>query len=335
MSKTIQDIADGPQLGVSVVICGKNEEVNFAQNLPKILEQDHSNFELVVVDDHSIDGSANVLSEMAEQDKRITYIEKRLVPDKPGKKAALQVGIQQSKHDYIVVTDADCFPASKNWLALMTRPLANDYDLVLGLSPHIKSQGWLNALIRFETYFTALQYGGFALAGMPYMGVGRNMAYRKDFYKAPEIGQLASGDDDLLVNAQANRETTYLQRQKESFTFSNADSAYSSWLRQKMRHQSAGIEYKRHHIFLLVLFSLTFLLSTIGFIVLLFSMYLWPTLLAFLILSLIKVLVHVNALPKFGITDFNVLSPLLELLWALHLPLVSIGGQLRKKKKWN
>ena len=53
-------------------------------------------------------------------------------------------------------------------------------EVVLGYGAYKKYPGFLNKLIRFETFHTALQYFSYALAGKPYMGVGRNLSYRKE-----------------------------------------------------------------------------------------------------------------------------------------------------------
>jgi len=172
-SKIIEESDDG----VSVIICGKNEAENFKTHLPAFLEQKHSSFEVVVVDDHSTDETQLVLENLKSKYKNLRVILPEKVPDRPGKKAALATGVSFTNYKNILVTDADCRPASEFWLARMSAPLTNGNSLVLGIAPLDKAKGFLNKLIRFETYLTALQYASYVFAGIPYMGVGRNMGY--------------------------------------------------------------------------------------------------------------------------------------------------------------
>lgn len=84
----------------------------------------------------------------------------------------------------------------------------------MGYGAYEKSNGFLNKLIRFDTVWIAVQYFGFALMKKPYMGVGRNLAYRKSLFQ--NVGgfkthlDLASGDDDLFISDAANEHNTQI-----------------------------------------------------------------------------------------------------------------------------
>ena len=168
---------------ISVIICFRNEAKRLANYLPLILEQNYPNFEVVAVNDFSIDGSAKVVTEL-----QLSYDKLRLVqppqPTRPGKKDALTFGIEQARHDILLLTDADCAPTSRQWISGMTAPLRDEgVELAIGYSPYRYQRGWLNFFQRFETTYTAFQYLGLARIGLPYMAVGRNVAYRKTFFQ--------------------------------------------------------------------------------------------------------------------------------------------------------
>ena len=174
----------------------------------------------------------------------------------PGKKFPLSVGIKTAKHEILLLTDADCLPATEHWISSMQSAYEDQTEIVLGYGAFHKKKGWLNKLIRWECYHTALQYFSYAKAGLPYMGVGRNLSYRKRvFYRHNGFTshhQISGGDDDLFVNMAANKSNTRIQLDPNSFTLSKPATNWKQWMRQKNRHYSTGKYYKAIHKFILV-----------------------------------------------------------------------------------
>ena len=233
---------------VSVIICAKNEQENLKEFLPSILEQNYPNFEVIVVNDGSYDNTEEVLNLFSQKYSNLYYTTmpndvKVLSP----KKLALTVGIKAAKNEILVFTDADCRPQSSDWLALMVRNFSPKTEFVLGFGDYFREKKIINHLITFDTLFIAMQYFGFAYRGFPYMGIGRNMAYRKStfFERSGFAGHLhvASGDDDLFVNSASNRENTQIECAKESKTLSVPKSSFSRWLSQKRRHLTTSPLY--------------------------------------------------------------------------------------------
>ena len=164
---------------LSLIICARNEAENLAARLPAILTQAYPDFELILVDHASTDDTLQLLNRLALEHPHLRII--HCEDPSPGKKAPLSLGIHAARHEWIVLTDADCQVASPHWLrhiADQTDPAA---DLILGYGPLEEQSGFLNAFARFETVLTAIQYFSYALLGQPYMGVGRNLAYRRSF----------------------------------------------------------------------------------------------------------------------------------------------------------
>jgi glycosyltransferase involved in cell wall biosynthesis len=236
--------------GVSVIVCAKNEEKNLEHFLPKVLEQDHPNFEVVVVNDSSSDGTEELLIRLSARYKHLRYTS---IPasDKHmrGKKLALTIGLKSAQFDQVVLTDADCYPVSNQWLNRMAANLNHEKRIVLGYGGYERHRGVLNSLIRYETIFTAIQYFSFALKGNPYMGVGRNLAYHKSlFFENKGFARhyhLLSGDDDLFVNENATSLNTAVELSREAHTLSLPETSYAGWIKQKKRHISAGSHYRR------------------------------------------------------------------------------------------
>lgn len=236
---------------LSVVICARNEAENLAKFLPAVLEQDYPSYEVVVVNDCSEDNSDDVLGEMM---KRYPHLRVSMIQKDPDfthtKKLAMLIGIKAAQNDLLVFTDADCRPASPNWLRSIAAAASGDAEIIIGYGAYMPEKGVLNRYIRYETMFTAMQYFGMAMAGVPYMGVGRNLAYRKSyFFSRGGFGphnHILSGDDDLFVNRNATADNCSLMLSHDSFTLSVAQDKLAAWVKQRRRHYTAAAWYRKN-----------------------------------------------------------------------------------------
>lgn len=227
--------------GVSVIVCARNEEENLRELIPAIMEQHYSDFQLIVVNDSSWDETADILKALNLEypEMHVIHIDedKQLMQ---GKKFALTLGIKAAKHEVVLLTDADCRPRSSNWIQEMTSGLGEKKEIALGFSGYKKYPGYLNRLIRFDAFTIALNYLGLAKVGLPYMGVGRNLAYTKTaFFRIGGFRahyKLASGDDDLFVKEAANARNTIVKISSDSQTVSEPHKTWSKWTFQKKRH---------------------------------------------------------------------------------------------------
>lgn len=248
---------------VSVIICARDEADNLAKNLPgALLQQYKTTHEVIVVNDNSYDDTKYLLEEFKKEFKHLNPIElKQEAKLIPGKKFPLSVGIKSAKYEIMLLTDADCVPASENWIEKIQETYDEQTEIVLGYGAYHKKKGFLNKLIRWETFHSALQYFSYALVGIPYMGVGRNLSYKRGvFYRHKGFSShnnIPGGDDDLFINMAANRKNTKINVDKEAFTLSEPPKTFNQWVRQKNRHYSTSKHYKFIHKFLLGLYSLS------------------------------------------------------------------------------
>jgi len=240
-----------------------------------ILTQDYPDYEVVVVNDCSTDHTEEVLDKLKEQypKLRITTIRE----DKKfthGKKIAVTIGIKAAKNDMLLFIDGDCKPESNQWLTRMTAHFSDKISIVLGYGGYFELPGFLNKYIRYDTLVIALQYFSLALCGVPYMGVGRNLGYKRSlFFSGNGFSKhfhLASGDDDLFVNENATKTNTTVEFSHESHTRTAPKESFSKWYFQKKRHLSTSRLYKPVHKLLLSLEPTSRLLFYASFIVLLF-----------------------------------------------------------------
>jgi glycosyltransferase involved in cell wall biosynthesis len=245
-----QDLDSGEALpAISLIIASSNELENLRELLPLLDKQDYPNFEILVADDRSSDGTYDYLINNPDRIQHLSYLRVQELPDHyTAKKYAVTLAVKKAKHPWLLFTDADCRPTSDQWVRQMLAQAAGNKEIVLGFSKYQFLPGRLNALIRYETFQTALQYLSFALAGIPFMGVGRNLMYKKDlFWRNGGFSghnTLLSGDDDLFVNKASNHFNVGICTAEEAHTVSIPKTTWNEWYVQKKRHLSVGKKYK-------------------------------------------------------------------------------------------
>lgn len=234
---------------LSVIICAHDEVENLRRNLPAILAQDYPDFEVIVINDGEKNESEDYLLQLEEQYRNLYH---SFVPDSSRyisrKKLAVTLGIRASRHDWLVLTEAYCQPQSNQWLRLMARNFTPHTGVVLGYSGYERGKSWLHRCTAFDSLFTAMRYLGFALGGHPYMGIGRNLAYRKQlFYDQKGFSahlNLRRGDDDLFVNQVANGNNTRVETAPEAAVRMQPVYRSKDWREEKIGYASTARQYK-------------------------------------------------------------------------------------------
>jgi len=260
------------KIPISVIVCAKNEAENVTKFIPLLVEQDYPDFEIVLIDDASSDETLEIFEGYEKQYSNVRLV--KVINNEAfwgNKKFALTLGIKAAKKEYLLFTDADCYPTSKDWIKEMSSHFSLQKTIVLGYGAYEKIPGsFLNKLIRFETMLSAVQYFSWAKMGHPYMGVGRNLAYKKEeFFNVNgfiEHMKIRSGDDDLFINQAARGKNTTVCYTPESFTYSQPKTTFKEWFSQKRRHVSTAKFYKffdRAHLSLFYVSQLLFILLPI------------------------------------------------------------------------
>ena len=317
---------------VSAIICYHNESENVAQSLQNLSNQTAEKLELVLVDDRSTDDTYAQLE--SYKSPQIQIIQNHTPHN--GKKIALSQGINAANNEWLLMTDADC-RMGEGWVDSMALYTA-DHKIVLGYAPLDRSNSCIGKFARYETYYTALQYLSFALAGRPYMGVGRNLLYHRSIFD--QAGgfaihtDIASGDDDLLINYAANAENTTICLDPDSFVYSPGKETLSSFIRQKTRHVSSSHRYRWLDKALLGLSSLAQIGLYVTAIILLFSQYSsWSLLLpAYWILMLI---VQYPICKKLHSMDLWLLYPVYDIAMAMYYIIMIPFTFIKKQNTWS
>lgn len=332
--------ASNTQVPISVVIAARNEAKNLSYLVSSILSQAYPNFELIIVNDRSKDDSEAILSELALSDSRLIV---RHVSELPkgwnGKKHALHLGIEAAQHEIILLTDADCIPTSNQWIKEMASCFTPETEFVLGFSPYQKEKGLLNQFIQFETLLTAIQYLSFAIKGQPYMGVGRNLAYRKSVFQKHSFSGFedkVGGDDDLFVNAHANGVNTKICISLASLMTSIPKYTWRDYFIQKIRHLSVGKSYQKKDQTRLGVFALS---TFVGWIMLFSAVFLGMNLSLILVIfgirSLSIYVIFTQSGQKLNVNLAFWALPFIDLCFNLYYPILGLIALIAKKIKWS
>jgi cellulose synthase/poly-beta-1,6-N-acetylglucosamine synthase-like glycosyltransferase len=329
------------QRPVSVIICARDEADNIVKNLPGVLVQNYpSSHEVIMVNDNSSDDTKYLLDELRKTFKNLNPLqltqEAKLMA---GKKFPLSMGIRSAKYETLLLTDADCIPASENWMHLMQNGYRPETEIVLGYGAYEKSSTFLNKLIRFETFHSALQYLSYALAGIPYMGVGRNLSYKKDVFLRNKgfanTNNIPGGDDDLFINKVANKKNTGIVIDHEAHTLSAAKETWEEWYAQKNRHYSTAKYYKGKHKFLLGLYSATqFLFYPLAVLAVIVFKW-WIALLVFAVKIVCQAFIYFKSMKKLNESDLFPMFILFDLWMCVYYVLFLPSIFKKEKRTWN
>lgn len=329
-SKKEQNSTSQPM--VSIVVAAKNEENNLPLFLPKLLQQDYSNLEIIIVNDHSTDGTQNLLDAFSKENKNLKVI--HLNERKGGKKRALTIGIKAAQGTWIAQTDADCYPETEQWVSNVISQ-SQDAEVILLYGPYQNEGGWLNKMIRYETWYIAVQYLGLLPYGVRYMGVGRNLFFKKELFHTVEgyashIDKL-SGDDDLFISslpAQTRVITNYQDR-----TYSIPKRSFGSLINQKLRHLSTSSDYRLKEQVVLSLIYLSQLGFYIGMFCLLILSQTWA-IGVFIIRTIIVLIVSNRLMKKLNERNLWYFSPVMDFILVLYYAMLTLLFPFKANKKW-
>lgn len=325
---------------VSVIIAARNESENIHKFLPFILEQDYPKFEVIVVNHQSIDDSQYVLNALERKYPKLSTVQvERSQHLKYGKKLPLTLGIKRANYEHLLFTDADCKPATNQWIKSMVLNFSKKKQIVLGYGPYEKRKGLLNFLIRFDTAWIAMNYMSMAKSGLPYMGIGRNMGYTKTIFENvngfKSHYSISSGDDDLFIQEAAKKKNYSINNNPNSYCFSPAPSTWKEWFDQKSRHYTTSERYEVIKKLMLGIYPLSLILLNISFVILLMdSNFLWGSLAIYVFLMIVKWIILGRAMSQLNEKKFIVFMPILDIMYAILAPTMYYAIDKKELEKW-
>ena len=324
---------------VSIIIAARNESDNLFNNLPFILEQDYPEFEVIVVNHQSIDESYHILNayKMKYPNLKVVEIEKSK-HIRIGKKLPITLGVKSAKYEHLILTDADCKPNSSKWILQMATGFVYQKDLILGFSPYTVQNTFLNKIIRFDAVFIAVNYFSFALAKVPYMGVGRNLGYTKSLFKSVNGFKshyaISSGDDDLFVQEVSDKAEIQIVIHEDAYVTSEPKNNLSSWVLQKTRHFTTSTQYSVIKKIMLGIYPSTMIFALVSFVYLIFDLDYSIILTAvFVFLILFKWMILAFCFKKLRQKELIKWIPILDLVNTFLIPIIYYTTDF-KSNKW-
>ena len=319
-------------ISISAIICYHNESENISHSVDALFNQSCNKLEIVLVDDLSSDNTYDQLIKFSGHN---SIVVQNHTPNF-GKKLALTKGINTATQKWLLLTDADCI-VPKDWAKTMASYTEN-HKIVLGYAPLNKSKTLAGKFARYETFYTALQYLSFALAGRPYMGVGRNLMYHRSIFDVANgfstHNDIASGDDDLLINYTANRENTAICIDPDSFVYSLGKETFSSFIRQKTRHISSSHKYRWLDKVLLGVSSIAQIgLYMSAFFLLFLPSNLW--LMALLAYWALMLIIQYPICKKLHSMDLWLLFPVYDIAMAIYYIIMIPFVFIKKQNSWS
>lgn len=336
---------------VSIIIAARNAQKKLERNLESILNQKYPKFEVIIVNDCSFDNTKEWVEKLQQIHSNIKLVNLELDEKyHKGKKFAITIGIKAATYDTLLFTDADCHPNSEDWIREMVA-VKGEKEIVLGFSPHHKKGKWWHFLIHYETLHTAMQYFGYAIRKIPYMGVGRNLMYNKTTffrYKGFASHQhILSGDDDLFIQEAADNKNVAICVSPNSFVSTDAAQTFRQWIFQKLRHQSTAKVYKTKFKLLLGSFSLAqILFISLGAFLLTFfvsrpllTYQEFPIWMIILGLILLRYLIHgilfYRPSKHFGYPIAFWLAPIFDVVYTFYILFFGVYNIFHRVKSWN
>ena len=270
------------KIPVSVIVCAKNQADKVRAFVPLLATQDYPDYEIVLIDDASSDETLDIFEDFEKQYPQLIRLVKVENNEAfwANKKYALTLGIKAARKEYLLFTDGDCYPVSKDWITHMSSRFTMSKTIVLwyGAYEKVKSS-FLNKIIRFDAVLMATQYFSWAKLGRPYTGEGRNLAYkREEFFKVNgfiDHMNVRLGEDSLFINQAAHKKNTSVCYTPESFTYCEAKKTFKEWFAQKRRHDFTVAFFKPFDKLHLKLHNLSIVLFFVLIIALFAFQYNW------------------------------------------------------------
>jgi len=328
---------------VSIIVCARSEYDNLQQLAPVLLAQDYPEYEIIIVDDASWDQTTSYLEELVKTEPKVNavFITDDMKKNYLGKKLALTLGIKAAKHELLLLTDADCIPQGNQWIKHMVQPYHNNPEtaIVLGYSPFEKDSSFINLASRMDNVYTGMSYFSFAENKKPYMGVGRNLSYRKSlFFKMKGFAShlhIAPGDDDLFIRDAATTDNTAYTLHPDSFVFTKSKTNFGDWFRQKKRHNFVGKYYLNHHKLYLGFCAFSHAMFWLCFIAncFVFDSLGWALIILGLFWSIKLPLIYIN-FKKLQQANMAFWMPLFDILFIFYNAVFGLVTLFGRQKKW-
>ena len=225
---------------VSVVIVVRDDAALAVQNLPQLLDQQYSSYEVVIVNDRSRDeNSLQAIREYRDRYPNVKLVDlSTAVSTSRGKKMAISMGVKCATYDHILLTAPNCKPASRQWLSKMAQNFQFQQRIVLGYNTFEKKKGIYSHFLLYDNLIGAVQYFAHALMHTTYRGDLNNVAFvRQLFYKQNGFiayNHLLYGEEDIFIHRAATSNNVAAEYDPDAATLQQHTPSYGYWRLHKV-----------------------------------------------------------------------------------------------------
>lgn len=226
---------------ISVIVYAHNQSDVLQNNLPVLLDSRYPDFEVIVVDDGSTDDTESVLTQMDQRSEHFfhTTIAER-VQTVSRRKLAMLLGVKAAHNDIILMTHAQCIPASPDWLTAMGKLFTPKVDAVFGPVVYENRVGVMNRFYQWDFFDRMISMMGMTLSTQTYGGWCYNMAFRKEVFFADKnksiqhyLG-LRPGEDDLFLTEITRNKNVTVACSAEALVLNQQNDIHYSWKRERL-----------------------------------------------------------------------------------------------------
>lgn len=199
--------------GISIIVTSYNQAHYLEKNIPILFQQDYPNFEVIIVDESSIDNTTSIIQQLETE---FEYLRHTFIPQTSRfiskRKLAITLGIKAAHHPWAVLIEADCIPKSNSWLQTVSQQFAEDKDFILGYTNYTdnKTAHARNAI--FERMKRQFHFLSFARREKAFGADSCNLFIRKKYFIEQkgyaDTFQIPLGEGSLLVSHLAQKENT-------------------------------------------------------------------------------------------------------------------------------
>jgi len=215
---------------VSVIIPSRNYEENLRELIPTLLEQDYPDFEVVVVDDCSFDGTEFYLSELKLQYNKLKTT--RIIQETDFPNAlAITIGIRAATKEWLVFLNPLCQVPGKEWLKSFANELRPKTEVVFGFVKYARTKGSMQRFVRYENFDSFILYGSARYLGLPMPVSDMNIAYKREQFLVRRgfaaVLDSPFSENELYMNKIATRKNSvYLLDRSTTVTYAGETDWY-------------------------------------------------------------------------------------------------------------
>jgi len=208
---------------ISIIVPSRNYEDNLRELIPTLLDQDYPDFEVVVVDDCSSDGTEWYLAGLKLESAKLKT--SRIIQETDFPNAlVITIGVRAATKDWLVFLNPLCRVGGNGWLKSISAGMRPNTEALLGFVKYTNLEGSMQKFFRYENFDSFILYGSARYLGLPMPIADVNMAYRReqflDLKGFAAVLDARFSENELYINKIANRKnSTYLLDQSTVIDF--------------------------------------------------------------------------------------------------------------------